>query len=166
VTIGPYMNDPDMINNKYQLKLAMHAAELTIPKIFEEYATLSGRRYEVLDTYRLEDADAAIFLLNSAAETAKDAVDRLRAQGKRVGAVSPNVIRPFPGALLRQALRNVKALIIGDRADSYGADGGRMAHEVKAALKDDPDNRTLCLSASTGGRKDFTEEEDRMLEER
>ena len=44
VTIGPYMNDPDLINNKYQLKLAMDAARRVIPEVFAEYEALSGRR--------------------------------------------------------------------------------------------------------------------------
>ncbi len=34
VTIGPYMNDRDLINNKYQLSLAMHAVECFLPEIF------------------------------------------------------------------------------------------------------------------------------------
>lgn len=154
VTIGPYMNDPDLINNKYQLKLAMDAAERVIPEIFDEYGALSGRRYPMLEQYRLDNAEAALFLLNSAAETAMDAVDRLREQGHRVGLVSPNVIRPFPAEAIRQAFKRVKAVLIGDRADSYGAHGGNMALEVKAALKDDPENHALCIARiyGLGGR--------------
>ena len=34
VTIGPYMNDPDLINNKYQLQLAMDAPRDVIPEVF------------------------------------------------------------------------------------------------------------------------------------
>ena len=167
VTIGPYMNDPDLINNKYQLKLAMDAAERLIPQLFAEYGHLSGRHYSLVEQYRMEDAEAAIFILNSAAETAKDAVDKLRAQGHKVGVVSPNVIRPFPAEAVRKSLRNAKALLVADRADSYGAHGGNMALEVKAALKDDPDNHTLCLSRVCGlGGKDFyTEDAEELLRE-
>ena len=165
VTIGPYMNDPDLINNKYQLNLAMEAAGRIIPRIFAEYGELSGRSYPVLEQYRMEDAEAALFLLNSAAETTKDAVDRLRRRRLRVGLVSPNVIRPFPAEAIRQALKKAKALLIGDRADSYGAHGGNMALEVKAALKGDPGNRTLCLARVYGlGGKDFyTEDAEALL---
>ncbi|MFH1032631.1 MAG: thiamine pyrophosphate-dependent enzyme [Chloroflexota bacterium] len=167
VTIGAYMNDPDLINNKYQLKLAMDAAENIIPQIFAEYGNLSGRFYSMVDRYSMDDAEAALFLLNSAAETAKDAVDKLRAEGHRVGVVSPNVLRPFPSEEIRQAFKNTKALLIGDRADSYGAHGGNMSLEVKAALKDDPENHTLCLSRVYGlGGKDFyTENAEELLRE-
>lgn len=156
VTIGPYMNDPDLINNKYQQKLAMDAALRVLPEVLEEYGRLSGRYYPLVDLYQMEDAEVALFLLNSAAETAKDVADQLRRDGIRAGVISPNVIRPFPVALIRKALKHVKALVIADRADSYGADGGNMAHEVKSALKDDPENKTLCISRIYGlGGKDF-----------
>ncbi len=160
VTIGPYMNDPDLINNKYQLKLAMDAALEALPEVFAEYAALSGRHYPAVDLYRMEDADIAVLLLNSAAETAKDVADRLREQGVRAGVISPNVIRPFPAQEIRDALRNVRALVVGERADSYGAHGSNIAHEVKSALKDDPENQTLCLNRIYGlGGKDFRAED-------
>ena len=54
----------------------------------------------------------------------------------------------------------MKVLVIGDRADSYGSGGGNMSHEVKAALKDDPDNRTVCISRVYGlGGLDFYHED-------
>src|SRR5690606_6979210 len=63
---------------------------------------------------------------------------------------------PFPAEEIRKACRNLKALLIGERGDSYGSGGGPLTHEVKAALKDDPDNRTLVLTRIFGlGGKDF-----------
>ena len=160
VTIGPYMNDPDLINNKYQQKLAMDAALRVIPEVFAEYARISGRSYPVVDAYRMEDAEVAVFLLNSAAETAKDVADRLRGEGVRAGVISPNVIRPFPATELRAQLRHVRALVIGERADASGAHGANLSHELKSALKDDLENRTLCLSRIYGlGGKDFYAED-------
>lgn len=160
ITIGPYMNDPDQINNKKQLSLAMAAAESVIPKVFDEWEKLTGRRYNMLETYKMEDAETAIFILNSAADTAMEVCDKLRAEGKKVGVMYPTVIRPFPAEQIRRACKNVKAVLVADRADSYGAHGGRLSHEVKAALKDDPDNRTLVISRIYGlGGKDFFSED-------
>jgi pyruvate ferredoxin oxidoreductase alpha subunit len=160
VTIGPYANDPDLISNKYQHHLAMEAARKQLPSLFKEFAELSGRRYDFLECYRMRDAEVAIFVLNSASETTKDVVDKLRAEGLKVGVVSPTVLRPFPAAQLQRALKNVKVLVIGDRADSFGSGGGNMAHEVKAALKDDPENRTLCINRVYGlGGLDFFQED-------
>src|SRR5450759_4490415 len=108
----------------------------------------------------MDDAEVAVFLLNSAAETAKDVADRLRTEGVRAGVVSPNVIRPFPAAAIRAALRGVRAVVLGERSCSYGAHGANLSHEVKSALQDDPENRTLCLSRVYGlGGRDFYAED-------
>jgi len=143
-----------------QLSMAMKASESVIPKVFEEWEKLSGRKYNMLETYKMEDAETAIFIVNSAADTVMEVVDKLRAEGKKVGCMYPTVIRPFPAEAIREACKNVKALLVGDRADSYGAHGGRMSHEVKAALKVDPDNKTLVVSRIYGlGGKDFFAED-------
>jgi len=155
-TFGPYMNDPDLINNKVQLSQAMEAARGVIPAVFGELEKLTGRAYPVLDAYRMEDAEAATVLLNSAAETAKETADELRGRGEKVGVLSPNVLRPFPADEFRDALREVKAATVGDRADSYGAGGGNLSIEVRAAIQLDPRNHTLVLSRIYGlGGKDF-----------
>jgi len=156
VTFGPYMNDPDLINNKMQLTEAMEAARRVIPEVLADLAAATGRTYPVVDAHRMDDAEAAVVLLNSAAETAKEAADRLRAEGRKVGVVSLNALRPFPGQEIRELLRNVRAVLVGDRGDSYGAGNGNLALEIRAALQQDPDNRTLVLSRIYGlGGRDF-----------
>ncbi len=156
VTFGPYMNDPDTINNKKQHSLAMEAARKVIPEVLKELGELTGRSYPVLDSYQMEDAEYAVVLLNSAAETAKEVADQLREQGQKVGVLSLNVIRPFPAEDIRQALKNVKTIVVGDRADSYGADGGNLSLEIRAALQLDPENKTTVLSRIYGlGGRDF-----------
>lgn len=155
-TFGPYMNDPDLINNKVQLSQAMEAARRVIPEVLAELEAITGRAYPMLDAYRMDDAEAAVVLVNSAAETAKETADALRENGQAVGVLSPNVLRPFPSEAFRNALRNVKAVTIGDRADSYGADGGNLSLEVRAALQGDPASHTRVVSRVYGlGGKDF-----------
>jgi len=165
VSIGPYMNEPDFINNKYQLRLAFEKARQVIPEIFAEWGRLTGRYYPVLDTYRMDDAEVALFLVNSAAETAKDVADALREQGIRAGVISPNVLRPFPAEEIRQALKHVKALVIGERADtSFGENGSQLTHEIKSALRDDPENKTLVMTRIYGlGGKEFYPEDARAF---
>lgn len=160
VTIGAHMDGNDLINNNYQQSEALYRAYDVFKEISAEYAKISGREYPVLDLYEMEDAEVALFLLNSAAETAKDVVDKLRKQGIKAGVISPNIIRPFPQEEIRKALKNVKALLVGERADSYGAKGGNLTHEVKSALQDDKDNKTIVLSRVFGvGGKDFYPDE-------
>lgn len=156
VTIGAHMNGDDLLNNHYQLSCAQERAGKVYHQIADEYGQLAGRTYHALELYCMDDAEVAVFLLNSAAESAKDIVDKLRAEGIKAGLVRPNIIRPFPAEEIRSAMRGVKALLVGERADSYGGQGGNMTHEVRSALKLDPNNETIVLSRVFGlGGKDF-----------
>lgn len=155
VTIGPYMNDPDYINNKYQQSVAMYNAERVYLEVAEEFAKLSGRKYGLLDQYQMDDAEVAVFLINSASDTAKDVVDKLRSQGIKAGVVAPNIIRPFPKKAIQEALKNVKVVLVGERADSFGGHGANITHEIKAALQEIKAD-TVVLSRIFGvGGKDF-----------
>jgi pyruvate ferredoxin oxidoreductase alpha subunit len=167
VTIGPYMNDPDLINNKKQQADAMVRSHAVIKKVFAEYEGLSGRRYDILDLYRMEDAEAALFIVNSAAETAKEAVDAMRKEGKKVGLIRPTVIRPFPVEEIREALSKIKGLVVADRQDNYGAYGGAMTIEIKAAIQGVKGNRTMVASRiyGIGGKEFFVEDGVTMLRE-
>ena len=167
VTIGPYMNDPDQINNKKQQADAIVRSYDVIRKVFAEFEALSGRRYDLVECYRMEDAEAALFILNSAAETAKEAVDALRKKGLKVGLIRPNVIRPFPIEEVRAVLKNVKGLVVADRQDNFGAWGGAMAIEVKAALQGLKGNATQVAARvfGTGGKEFFVEDAEAMLHE-
>jgi len=156
VTIGAHMDGPNLMNNHYQQSEAMYAVAEVFEEVAAEYAKISGREFPVLDLYNMEDAEVAVFLLNSAAESAKDVVDKLRAKGIKAGVISPNIIRPFPEEAIREALKNVKGLLIGERADSYGGHGANLTHEVKAALQSDKDNNTIVLTRIFGlGGTDF-----------
>ncbi|ADU30437.1 thiamine pyrophosphate-dependent enzyme [Evansella cellulosilytica] len=156
VTIGAHMNGDDLLNNSYQQSEALYRAYDVYKEVAAEYEELSGRNYDILDLYGMEDAEVALFLLNSAAESSKDVVDRLRAKGIKAGVISPNIIRPFPAEEIRKALKNVKAVLVGERADSYGGNGANLTHEVKSALQEDKDNQTIVLSRVFGlGGKDF-----------
>ncbi|GAA3401192.1 thiamine pyrophosphate-dependent enzyme [Paenibacillus hodogayensis] len=164
ITVGPYMNEPDYINNCYQQSMAMYNAERVYDRIRQEYAELTGRDYPILDLYRMDDAEVAVFLMNSASEIIKDVVDQLREQGIKAGSIAPNIIRPFPQKQIAEALKGVRAITVGDRADSYGGHGGNMVNEIKAALFTHGNSDTLVVSRIYGlGGKDFYAEDGHNL---
>jgi len=160
ITVGPYMNEPDYINNCYQQSVAMYNAEEVYEEIRKEYAALTGRDYPILDLYKMEDAEVVLFTLNSASEITKVAVDQLRAKGVKAGSIAPNMIRPFPGKQIAEALKHVKAVVVADRADSYGAQGGNMSLEVKAALFTNgvKDIQVISRIYGLGGKDYFLED--------
>lgn len=135
LTVGSYMNEPDLIQNRYELHLAMKDAEHALPALFSEYAALSGRTYGPVEGYYTKDAETILILLGSSFDTALEAVDRLRAQRKKAGVLTLHLLRPFPAEALLQACRTAKRLLVADRQDSYGAGGGNLSLEVRAALQ-------------------------------
>jgi len=99
-----------------------------------EFEKTSGRRYGLFEPYRLDDADIAIVILNSAAGTAKDVIDRYRDKGIKAGLLKPRLFRPFPYEEVSDAIKNVKAIAVLDRADSFGAYGPLFLEIASATL--------------------------------
>ncbi|MDE5873869.1 MAG: pyruvate synthase [Lachnospiraceae bacterium] len=135
ITVGSYMNEPDLINNRYQLHLAMEEAKKVLPKMFEEYSTLCGRSYKWCEGYCHEDAETFLVILGSSFDTATVAVDRLRKQGRKVGVLTLGALRPFPEEELAEMLRYASHILIADRQDSYGGVGGNLSMEIRAVMQ-------------------------------
>ncbi len=86
ITVGSYMNEPDLMNNRYQLHLAMQQADEVLPKLFAEYGVLSGREYGKVEGYQCKEAQELLVLLGLPSyETAKEGVDSLRKTGEKRG---------------------------------------------------------------------------------
>ncbi len=134
VSVGPYANSPYVMEARKNQRLAMERAQAVILDVAKEYAALSGRSYGLFEEYRTEDADTIMVIIGSAAGTAKQAVDELREEGKKVGVLKLRVFRPFPAQEIARALSGAKAVAILDRCESYNANGGPLGTEIPAAL--------------------------------
>jgi pyruvate ferredoxin oxidoreductase alpha subunit len=113
---------------------AMQNVRGVLSKVCKEYKGVRGRNYGILETFGMEDAEAAIICLGSTAGTASEMARRLRAQGKKVGVVKLWLYRPFPTEEVTTALKNVKALAVLDRAISFGAPYGALCSDVVSTL--------------------------------
>lgn len=107
-----------------------------ILEVAQEYKKLTGRGFGLFETYRLEDAEVGIVVMNSTAGTTKVVIDELRKQGKKVGLLKPRVFRPFPYQELVAALSHLQAITVMDKADSMGALGGPLFQELRSAFYD------------------------------
>ena len=164
VSIGSYQNEPDTLNNKFQLHRAMEQARTVIPQVFAEYAGLTGRAYGAVEGYRAEDAETLLVLLGSSYHTAKEAVDRLRTEGVRCGAVTVHTLRPFPADELARVCAGAGTILVGDRQDCYGAGGGNLSIELRAALQAQGSAaRVLTRIYGLGGRDFYVEDAVSML---
>jgi len=120
VTFGAFSLQESHFDFKVDQEKAMNDSTEEYQKIAKEFEDLSGRAKDYFEAYALEDAEQAIVLMGSAAGTAKDVVDKMRAEGKKVGLLKLNLFRPFPAEKIAEALKNVRSLAILDRAMSIG----------------------------------------------
>ncbi len=134
IAVGPYSVSNYAMEAKKNQEIALENSKEVILEIAKKFAAMSGRDYGLFEEYRTEDADYIMLIIGSAAGTAKQAVDDLREQGKRVGVLKLRVFRPFPAEEIAQALRNCKAVAIMDRCESYNGNGGPLGSEVTSAL--------------------------------
>ena len=134
IAVGPYSVSNYAMEARKNQEIALENAKDVILEVAKHFEKVSGRSYGLFEEYRTEDADYIMLIIGSAAGTAKQAVDDLRDQGKKVGVIKLRVFRPFPAKELAMALKNCKAVAIMDRCESYNGNGGPLGSEVTAGL--------------------------------
>ena len=132
-----------------------------VPEIVEkhlaEISKITGREYHLFNYYGAADAENIIVLMGSATEPAREAIDYLVKQGKKVGMVAVHLYRPFSVEAIRKAIpATVKRVAVLDRTKEPGAEGEPLYLDVKSALYDDP-RKPLIVGGRYGlGSSDTT----------
>ena len=134
MAVGPYaITDYYMEAKRNQAEGMKNSVEV-VKAVAKEFAQISGREYGLFEEYCMEDAERAVVMIGSAAGTTKDAIDALRAKGEKVGLIKIRLYRPFPAEEIAEALKNVKAVAIMDRAEGYTNHGGPLGADVMSAM--------------------------------
>ncbi|HSR42336.1 MAG TPA: 2-oxoacid:acceptor oxidoreductase family protein, partial [Longimicrobiales bacterium] len=110
-----------------------HVRELA-DRAFEEYATLTGRRYGRVQGYRMDDAEWVLVGQGSVVPNAEAVADHLREQGLRVGVMNVSMFRPFPADLVSAFLKGKKGVTVLERVDQPLAVDGPLLREIRAAM--------------------------------
>lgn len=134
MAVGPYSVTNYYFEAKRAQAEALKNAKQVVLDVAKEYEKITGRSYGLFEKYKMDDAEYAVVIIGSAAGTTKDAVDKLRAEGKKVGLIKIRLFRPFPATEIADALKNVKAVAIMDRTESYNDNCGPLGSEVTTAL--------------------------------
>jgi pyruvate ferredoxin oxidoreductase alpha subunit len=144
---------------RYENHLAALQGLPAYEEIAAEFAKAFGREYHALETYRSEDAEYVLFMMGSFATKAKDAVDRMREAGWKVGLVRPRLLRPYPEEQLRKALAGKRGVAVIDQNLSMGK-GGVLHSELASVLYGYPDMPPIIASFIGGlGGRDIAPEE-------
>jgi pyruvate ferredoxin oxidoreductase alpha subunit len=151
-TFGPVGLPDSYFEFKRQQMEAMNGVIGELKEIFEEFRDISGRPYDVFESYCLEGAEKAIVVAGSTAGTAKVAVDELRDIGEKVGLLKIKLFRPFPYRRIAEALKNVEKIAVLDRTVSLGSVAPLYGEVVNATGRKDLQSFVYGL----GGREVLT----------
>jgi pyruvate ferredoxin oxidoreductase alpha subunit len=134
VSYGPLiLTDYYMEYRRAQYEVMTKVSEVVLG-VARDFEKVTGKRYGLLEEYRLEDAEIGLVILNSAAGTTKDVIDGFRDRGIKAGLLKPRLFRPFPYQEIGNALKHLKAVCVLDRADAFGGSYGPMFMEIAASL--------------------------------
>ena len=159
LAVGPYGTSPYYMEIKRQQAQAMKDAMPVIRDVAEKFEEMTGRSYGFFEDYRMDDEEVALVVIGSSAGTGKEAVDRLRAEGKKVGLIKLRVFRPFPRIPLAEAMCKVKAVAIMDKAESFSNSGGPLFNEARNSLYDLEDKPYAVNYIYGLGGRDITVED-------
>jgi pyruvate ferredoxin oxidoreductase alpha subunit len=95
-----------------------------------------------VNSYRTDDAETIVVAMGSVLGTIKDAVDRRRETGERIGVVGITSLRPFPSEAVCDALSGARQVVVIEKALSIGH-GGVLATDVAMAM-----HNTFCSMRS------------------
>ena len=134
ISMGPLDLQQYYFEHRKEIADAMRNSKEIIKDVSDEFAKITGRKYDLYEKYFLDDADIAMVVLNSTAGTAKDVIDNLRKQGVKAGLLKPRAFRPLPYEEIANELKDLKALAILDKSDSVNGFCGPLFSEITAAM--------------------------------
>jgi pyruvate/2-oxoacid:ferredoxin oxidoreductase alpha subunit len=117
-----YIMQEDMMNSFK----AMDTAELEFEEKF-------GRKYGTVETFMTDDAEIILVAASSMVSTCRAAVEKMRAQGEKVGLLKLRCFRPFPKDAIKRTLSKAKKIAILDRNVCFGS-GGIFNSEIRSAF--------------------------------
>jgi pyruvate ferredoxin oxidoreductase alpha subunit len=152
VTYGAQTEEEWHFEHKSNQNAAIMNSLGVVQKTFDEFEKLTGRKYKFIETYKTEDADEIVVAIGSVVGTLKLTVDKLRAEGKKVGVVAIRVLRPFPKVEMAEVLKNAKAVAILDRCAPMG-NTGLLYNDIAGVMLDNGINiPVLNYIYGLGGR--------------
>ncbi len=133
ITYGAQTEEDWHFEHKAQLHKGIMDSYIVINEVFKEFEKLSGRKYSLVESYFLEDAEVAIVALGTSVESARVAAKKVREQkGIKAGVLSIRSLRPFPFKEVGEAMKNLKAVACLDRSLPAGT-LGMLFNEFSAA---------------------------------
>ena len=153
IAVGPMDLQPYLTEHKKQQAVAMENAKEVIMDVARDFEKMTGRKYDLFEEYKLEDAEYVIVCMNSTAGTVKETIDNLRKNGIKAGLLKIRVFRPFPGKEIANALRNAKAVAVLDKVPLVSGTPGPLYEDVVSSMfQEQVSTKAINYTYGVGGR--------------
>ena len=154
-----YFQGRETVNRFYD------ACPAIVEKAMEKFAGMTGREYKLFQYSGAPDADRVIIMMGSGSDAALETVEKLRADGEKIGLLKVRLYRPFSVKHLLEALpASVSKIAVLDRTKEPGAAGEPLYIDVLAGISEAAASKKLKFNRTPriiGGRyglssKEFT----------
>ena len=142
---------------RHSMQMGMEEVPKVLPEISGHFNEIFGRQYDILETYKIDDADKLVICTSTMASTARIVIDEFREKGEKYGLLKIRFFRPFPYEEMRKQLKGKKLAIVIDRNLSPGM-GGIFAQEIKNAMYAISDSPKIVGVVTGLGGRDITPE--------
>jgi pyruvate ferredoxin oxidoreductase alpha subunit len=152
VSIGAMVGPEAFTEVRYLAFEHMRQALDVITETAADFSARFGRDSGgLIRPYLTDGAETVVVALGSTLGTLKDAVDELRADGMRIGALGITSFRPFPLDAVREALGAARHVVVLERALAPGT-GGIVTADLRTALAGRLTPHLSTVIAGLGGR--------------
>jgi pyruvate-ferredoxin/flavodoxin oxidoreductase len=129
-----------------------------VADVFAELEQRTGRRYGLVDYEGAPDADRVIVMMGSGAGAVGETVEKLVADGEKVGLATIRLFRPFPTTALLDVLpRTVRSIAVLDRCKEPGSAGEPLFQDVVTTIAESGRAGVRTIGGRYGlGSKEFT----------
>lgn len=154
MSLGTFTDPNYYMEARYDMEIAMEGAVDVIRKVNQEFEEVFGRKYDLVENYRCEDAEIILVAMGSICGTIKAVIDDLRTKGEKVGLLKVIAFRPFPRDDIYNAVKGADRIAVLDKNISMGI-GGVLFNEIKAKMDVDASGFILGLGGRDVSPKDI-----------
>ena len=131
------MPEQEYLDFRFKIHHSMVESKSVIHNTIKDFDQDFGRNYSgLVEKYLCDDAEVIVICYGALAEQNKDAVDKLREKGHKVGSFKLRYIRPFPNEELIELFNSgIKVIAVVDQGTAFGnPTGGPISTEVMSLL--------------------------------
>ena len=154
---GTAQNSDTYFQNRETANKYYEATPAIVQKMMDKVSALTGRSYHLFDYVGAPDAENVIVVMGSGADAIEETINKMNAEGHKVGVVKVRLYRPFATKAFLKALpKTTKKIAVLDRTKEPGSLGEPLYLDVCTALLENNKKKIKVVGGRYGlGSKEF-----------